>query len=606
LAELPVFESFVKMNGVSGPIFNACSFVNSKVLNAPNSIINYGIGIDSYDSKFEVNGSCSIGSSPCNGQLTRTIFDGLGYGVSVKTIQATKPFIVKECLFSNCYVGLYNSTTSFGSITQNQFNLGKLPFINTSVPELDGKQYGVFFENNISGFTLSENSFSQVVTSSNTNLTLGTVAKNLGFTNNTIDLNQYQSINRANYFEGINSNSQTPPISGLLYLCNQQQFNANDIIGGNLGRIKYEHGKGYIDPNSGNPSYLPAGNTFSSTGCASNAGCNIFIPVGSIKYYYNDQLTGQTPVSIKNAQTFVSSNAPICATPCFNPPCLTTVELPLVKGEYYEHKSSTVSAIIAYNAAIASNNIALANQKSIEADFYNGKMYKAAYQVVEQILYDTIGFSQDSLNLWLGNLNAPAQNYLQTLQNSKDGQYKLESFFDNRSTINGSGDDEMLIGNTSDLRKFHKLILGSDNSLLSESDMNIVKNTSLEDYGLVYGLFKNLQSLNGKHYAPSINPIEPNTELLHEKKTIQNVEFVCYPNPASRQLVFEWNPKEINSDRTFQISIFDSFGRHVYDGQIEGRSLHNVDVSKFVNGIYHYSISNNREMLISNSVIIQH
>ncbi|MEM7106507.1 MAG: T9SS type A sorting domain-containing protein [Bacteroidota bacterium] len=214
-----VFLGFV--NGVT---FTGCRFDNQH----PDLTDNEIAGINSFDSRFTVQALCTVpitnppGVCP-PGDLIRSSFTNLFFGIRAQRIQGNRTYNVTHTDFNDNVFGVLSEFVDDFVITRCNFDMGN----STS---------GIWFNvglmiNTGVGFTVQENNFigpNDAGTPVQPH-EFGTVAIDLGATENMIDLNTFDGLFVANQAIGDNSglNNQAP---GLQYNC-IDQFNCfYDIV----------------------------------------------------------------------------------------------------------------------------------------------------------------------------------------------------------------------------------------------------------------------------------------------------------------------------------------------------------------------------------------
>lgn len=117
-----------------------------------------------------------------------------------------------------------------------------------------------------------------------------------------------------------------------------------------------------------------------------------------------------------------------------------------------------------------------------------------------------------------------------------------------------------------------------------------VANASKDDGANVIQYTCNTSSTN-QHFVISWLKSTNDNILENVKYTNLNI----YPNPASNKITIEIPEKYVSSGL---IDIYDQTGRKLLTIPIENKSLINIDISKFSNGIYIVQIKNNNDIVI--------
>lgn len=574
------FDSFVKMTGVDGVTLSGCSMVNTRLTNGSNES-DWGYGIHATDAGFNVTPKCEGNPVPYPGPCESykyPEFTGLGYGVYAGSAYTGKPYIVREAVFSNCFIGIHNRSVGGGTIIFNTFKMGEIP---STEPTSD--QVGVVFDADVPGFTCEENTFVRTTTSSAIT-TIGTICINTGAANKTIRRNTFTGLSIGNLANGANApEQQGGGFRGVYYDCNTN-FDVVPMEGKDIsvpdpdGRIKLRQGLEMSIPPA-SIVYGPAGNGFSYTGIdISNIGTQF-------RYYYGD---GQNhdPMTIEgNVLTTYSMRMNPCLANYCAPPCKTAEELVDIKSGYYAEKD-------AYETVKSSYILAPNDEKEVRMSYHQRKMDEGAYIVVVHTLYDTVSFHIDTLRTWIGNLGSPegdlwlANEHLKA-GNSAAGIGVLNSM---SSKYQLTGDQQTDI---EDYRAIFNILTGHS---VYSLDINTLE--SVFDYldakGYAGAWAKNIASLYGKHFPPYYIKEGQGVQLIQERllhSAATQEEFVkVFPNPAKELVNFALNLPQ--GSAVAHIRIYDLNGRLIkQQSELEAKSIFvwHTDVSPA--GIYYYILT---------------
>lgn len=279
------FNAFISMTAVNGVLIYGSSFTNAQSPSSGN-VQGYGFGIIASESGFRVDALCTGNTYPCN-SFDRSSFTGLGYGIQISNVTTSRPYILKQTDFTDCYFGLHNTGVSNATVLFNTFNLGQVPN-----PGASEDQIGIFLEMGLAGFTLQENEF--IGTSGNVSNTAGTYCRHLDEFNNEIRRNTYIGLDVGNLAEGDNA---TSPLNkeerGLNYLCNYNDdiSTADFWVGDVFGTNRIRQSQGLQEEAGGQINYSAAGNRFAYTGFDfDNEG-------EAVDYYYYEQGAQEKPLT---------------------------------------------------------------------------------------------------------------------------------------------------------------------------------------------------------------------------------------------------------------------------------------------------------------------
>lgn len=573
------FDSFVKMTGVDGVTLSGCSMANMRLTNG-SEISDWGYGIHATDAGFNVAPRCEGNPvpypSPCE-SYKYPEFTGLGYGVYTGKVHTGKPYIVREAVFSNCFIGIHNRSVGGGAIILNTFKMGEIP---STEPTSD--QAGVVFDADVPGFTCEENTFVRTATSGSIT-TIGTICINTGDGNKIIRRNKFSELSIGNLANGANApDQQGGGFRGVYYDCNTNidvaSMGGRDVSVPD-GRIKLRQGLEISNPNEPIV-YGPAGNRFSYTGIdISNFGTQF-------RYYYGLNGQNQEPLAIEGfVLPSLSTETNACAANYCAPPCRTVEELAVIKGDYYSEKS-------AYHIVKSSYLIDPTDEKEVQMSYHRRKMDEGAYMVVLHTLYDTISFHIDTLRTWIGNLNSPEGDLWLANEHLKAGNSTA-----GLGLLNSMSSKYQLAGDRqTDIEDYRAIFNILDGHSVYSLDMNTLESVFdyLDSKGYAGAWAKNIASLYGKHFPPHYIKEGQGVQLIQERPFHSAVpweEFVkVFPNPAKELVNFTLNLPQ-GSDAA-HIRIFDLNGRLVRQQsglEAKGTFLWHTDESPA--GIYYYILT---------------
>lgn len=432
----------------------------------------------------------------------------------------------------------------------------------------------------------------------------GIHAYNLGTFNNTIRRNNFTGIKVANQAGGVNGDSGEDLPRGLYFECNgNTNTSAHDFLicdyDGTTDRIKKSQG---LPTGDQSDPYDAAGNTFAYTGTPvdrdfSNKG-------GEVDYFYSNQ-NNENPISISGITKF---EAPINDCPIFDFSFLFAnyQEEIQKKQNYYNNRSAFENTKLAYETALNSGNIVLADQKRAEGDYYQREMDKSAFKVLQNIFYDTINYSRDSMRLWLANLNTYGTEMTLALDYFDDGNETMAFATLDEAPMKLDLSPEQI----SDLGEVNNLfnLLASNSPRYLAKEETLTLETIAEGAGeYAPGLAGSILQLAGKLRRPRLcgvegeigfGSLEANLNVFGKEPKI-----TVYPNPIRNEVFFKLS-NAIEQSRI--IKIFNLNGRLI--DQLEVLSFEKEaswEVNSLSNGIYFYQLEQKMMSTIQGKIVVQ-
>ncbi|MBX2893255.1 MAG: T9SS type A sorting domain-containing protein [Saprospiraceae bacterium] len=520
------------LSGVRGIDIAGCRFINTYVPNNCSDYIEFGYGIYSYNAGFKVHGLCQ--GPNCVTLPSR--FEGLAYGIYASEVPSdnitskSKPYTVTQSVFIKCFVGLHHREVSHATITYNDFLLGDLPL---PADGLVDAQLGLVLDTYVIGITVEENDFSGSQTTEWTQI--GTISHKLGSLNQVIRRNGYTRLTYNNMAFGTNGNSNPSIVRGLFYECNTNSSTAeNDFTVD--GWIRFAQGK----ENLNNPGvFLAAANTF-----AASANFHWSVTGSSIRYYYNDQVPAEIPDPNKITATVFTQDAAenTCEVQVLdesNPEPLPDVED--VKAQYYLHKGSYLTAKAAYDAAVASSNQTLAEEKGRVASYHRLEMDFASAKVLRWLLLDTLQDGRDSVRVWMLNLDA----YEGDLALAKDYLTTSETTLALNVLDAAAAKYGLNTAETADLAEIREIFVmaidQADTTYTATQLERLEEIAGHTEGGYAHAMARNILTQYGAHYPPYFHlPVSERQARSVEKSKLESKGVWAYPNPTDNQVMFNW------------------------------------------------------------------
>lgn len=338
------FYAFISMWKVKGVKVEGCLFENSN----PNatSLDLLGSGIISIDADFSVIEYCQNSqATPCpEADLFKTNFMRLKYGINAQKSETNNTYDIKNSIFTNCFVGIYNTGVNSSVITGNSFLYNSL-----YSPITQGT--GICF-NTGTGYTIEENSFSSSTTSITT---IGAYMQNGGANANQIYRNTLSSFTYG--LCSVAQNRSSDGTVGLQFLCNNFSSCIYDMYiknGASINGMRRNQGE-YISSTN----IIGAGNKFTS-----GATYNIRNSSGySINYYYGTG-TNEYPTSVTSLVNRVAAtinNTCPCNIGGGSNRSVETIS-DMFSGYYYNKELELMYKTLLYSLIDGGNSNDLVNQ----------------------------------------------------------------------------------------------------------------------------------------------------------------------------------------------------------------------------------------------------
>ncbi len=588
------FYAFVHMTGVNGVKISGCTFNNNMNIDG-DEIADWGYGIFANDAGFTVGAKCEGPAPPyplpCQ-NFSSSKFNNLGYGIYTAIVVNNRPYQVRQSDFNNCFVGIRNKGVSGGTLLHNNFNLGAVP---SSVVSIE--QSGICFEIGIAGFTCQENEFTNI-SGTDEITTIGIFCDNTGDFGKTIRKNTFDGLVVGNLAKGQNGANPnvTQEVRGLNYLCNRN-FDALTDDGADFDVASgWVRGKqGLVNPNS-TDGHDAAGNRFSYTGTDFiNSG------QGDIEYFYYEPGANQVPMTISG--TLIPTEAPEndCPTEYCEPPCREPHQVAIIKSEYYARKSD-------YLAAKADYLVTPTEELLLEMAGHRHAMDEATYMVVIHQLYDTVDYNQDTLLVWIDNMDCIASElWASALLFAHGDTTSALQLLDNLPNEYDLSSDEQ-----TDLQSYHSIASILEGKSFYELDGATLASISNFDQsgGNAGGWAQNILTMYGAHYPPSYlfsdgigeRSVTENVEEKNESRRAES-NLTVLPNPASNFVQFHLDsPVEREGA---MLVIRDLRGKEVKFFELnEGDASVTWHTSQNPGGIYFYQLMMKRKSQQSGKIIL--
>ncbi|MFT4664489.1 MAG: hypothetical protein ACI8YQ_001439 [Polaribacter sp.] len=262
------------------------------------------------------------------------------------------------------------------------------------------------------------------------------------------------------------------------------------------------------------------------------------------------------------------------------------------KSDYYQNKA-------AYTASFNTNPTAVTLLAG-----YRSKMDRAAYQVVLHEMNDTINFNQDSLYLWVRNMdNMGAELWLAKEQLALGETTIALSILDDMPAKFSLSNQE-----ANDVIRFKEvavLLTNEDLSNLNAGTLNSLRNYD-QSGGQTEAWVKNVLSFYGEHYSPEYVFAAPKAKKKSEEQIEieQTRQSVSVPSNPAKDFV-NFRVEDHGKRTTSSLEILDMNGRIIksYTEIRGGQSIiwHTKDLPS---GVYFYRFLSNEGEVQSGKVIL--
>lgn len=290
-----LFYKHVDLDRVNGIKFTGCSFSADREVP---QVTKWTSGIAAYNAGFMVDSYCNSNYLPCPEEdVVHSSFLGFTSGIlSTNDGSTVRTFTVRDSEFRDNEKGIYAENTGYATIVDNDFVVGTNADCSFGI-YMDGTTEFCIEENNFYGNEQINND------------TYGILIRNSGANNNNIYKNRFHNLTCGNLSMGNNGKPIVASGSkqkGLVYLCNTNEGNINDIC---VIRDETAIANGIADYQG---SYLEAaGNTFSASQYQFYNGGDDII---NYCYYNNDPQQQPTNLKWHRVLTISTSNKNSCAS----------------------------------------------------------------------------------------------------------------------------------------------------------------------------------------------------------------------------------------------------------------------------------------------------
>ncbi len=578
------FDQHMLLAGVDGIRVAGCDFENVNQKIVPYNQYGFGYGLVAVNSGFKVGAASATASTsgPCLtgcSILRGTRFSGLGTGIWTGSFGENRFFSVYQSLFEDCYAGIEVDGVSGGVMLFNRFNMGTVP--DPSI--LNGDQIGIKLNQEISAFTIEQDSF--ISSNTNTNNTIGISAENLGDANNVIRNNYFNGMTLANEAFGKNAGEGNQKYNGLKYLCNENISTVDKdfyVKNSEAYLINSIHPlQAYFTESS---IVLAAGNIFSSTG---NVTDGDFANYGSIideyHHYENDGVLDATSGILED----VDAPENICSNNFCAPPCLESIDISNLKGDFYNYNS-------AYNGSISLDSF-------FNAGKYKEFMGSCTKQIIQHMLVDTVSFSRDSLRAWYSNMSSLSGDILLAKDFASSGEFTsavnvLDSLSSRFSLNNQEVDD------IANIRVIFDMLEREPPTQIPQSSLDTLIGFA-EFSGHSASLARGILAMHGYRFETNYE-LPEGIDAFKAKPTNVHKQYEgvsLYPNPNNGEII-NINISDFDNSDKVEFYLYTAVGVKLLNSQLTRKNT-KLLLQNGYTGICVYQIVRNGELLESGKLI---
>ncbi|HLF65328.1 MAG TPA: T9SS type A sorting domain-containing protein [Saprospiraceae bacterium] len=583
----PNFDQHVALYDVDDVSFTGCEFINASSSESNQKQYQFGYGIAAIDAGFVVSAATVTPQDPepclpgtCE-VLQSSRFQGLGYGIWTGSFSENKLFRVYQADFEDCYTGIEVDGVSDGVMILNNFDMGTVP----DPDVMDGDQVGIKLNQQLAGFTIEENMFTE--SSGNTNHTIGIAAENLGDMNSVIRKNRFSGLTLAN--EAFGQNGSTGLVKdGLRYTCNvnssttDKDFFVKDSDYGtdNMSALQVDF--------ASDGSQVATGNAFSSTGDQDDGDfANYGVDIDEYHYYQSSSV--QVPDDVEGIVSIIPGPINSCAQAFCSPPCLSSNDLTDLRDEYFDQLEN-------YEGFVSEEEWGKAASTKFLMDH-------ASLLMIQHYLIDSTSFHRDSLRAWYARVLTVSGDILLAKDYAAEEDYStarqvLEDI-SSRFDLSAEVEDDIAVIDTIfgmlDARGIGGLTQGDVDDLIDFSDSK----------GHASSIARSLLMLRDYRFSTNYVLPDPTPEpfiLLPENGIMTFEEVTVYPNPNNGDEINIFLPAP--NDQEIHIKLWSIHDELLINQVLSGSESSNVLRLEVPGGIYVYSLYRDDQIVKMGRLII--
>ncbi len=264
-----------------------------------------------------------------------------------------------------------------------------------------------------------------------------------------------------------------------------------------------------------------------------------------------------------------------------------------------------VDAESEYNAAISNGDETLADQKKTEMDYFQRRMDEDAFMVTLHLMYDTIGFDQDSLLVWMENLD----NFGMDLTLSLYHQNKGNSILANAYYQKAEQRNDLTTQQSADLTNMLTLLdmlEGKSPYSLSDGELATLENLAQSDESYTGNIARNILTWYGYHFPPTYRLPEGSGNRQGyeaEKSIISDESLYIFPNPGQDVFIILWE-SHTDGEKEATLYISDITGKRLNAYSIANGASTEIHLDNEHKGILLYQLVSNDRIIQSGKLIV--
>jgi hypothetical protein len=277
----------------------------------------------------------------------------------------------------------------------------------------------------------------------------------------------------------------------------------------------------------------------------------------------------------------------------------------LEKDRYYKERSDRDNARTLYQQATTYAQVAMMEAGRRKIAYHQQEMDRAAYTVVIHLLYDTITFDEDSLTLWVGNLETVTGGAGQALQAHQNGDPTATTAVLERMRQR-TGFDSKQQEDFQNLPLLLSALPKNAREELTPLQLATLEPLTNDPHSYVGNLAKNILRKRGYYFAPVYNL--PKTKTFREPTvgltdnstgTLQ-----VYPNPSNGQFTLRWAPEQAFIEQA-TLEIRTLSGQLITRRSVTPHEFTEVNLPDVKAGIYYYQLRVADQAPLVGKLIIQ-
>lgn len=242
-----------------------------------------------------------------------------------------------------------------------------------------------------------------------------------------------------------------------------------------------------------------------------------------------------------------------------------------------------------------------------EASYYQQQMDQEAYMVVLHTIHDTLQFDEDTLAVWVENLNIFSMDIIWALRQQSAGNYPaaqaaLDRAF-KRTDLDQQDQDDL-----ADVPLLMDALRGRAAHEVDARYFKALEELTTDPHSFTGNIAKNILRHYGHHFPPIYNfPDRKHGNLLEELQYLTGeprAAFKVFPNPNNGQFTLDWQPVETLATKA-HLMIRDLSGRIVQERSVSAYEQQAINLAGQPAGVYHYQLQIPDQAPVTGKIIIQ-